>query len=399
VVGLDIGTTKICAIIADVSGDKIEIIGVGTAPSTGLRKGVVINLDETTRAIEMAIADAERMAGIEVSSVYAGISGEHIECMNKTGVISISRGREVTENDVTRVISAAKEAVVLAPDREIIHLIPQEYIIDGQDGIKEPIGMSGVKLEVKIHVITGAITPVQNVIKCINRAGFEVEDLILNPLAASRAVLTKDEKELGIALIDIGGGTTDIAIFSEGRLSHTQSLSIGGWNVTKDISIGLRMPSNEAEKIKIEYGCALTELVNPEEKIEVVTVGDKEKRVLPKQVLAEIIEPRVEEIFYFIEQAIRAAGYEDMIPGGLILGGGGAMLNGTVELAEKIFGLPVRIGKPFGVEGLIDEINNASYAAGVGLVLMGTSDHATKKSFGRGGLLRRFLDRIRELFG
>ncbi|MDI6780726.1 MAG: cell division protein FtsA [bacterium] len=400
VVGLDIGTTKICTIIGEIDGDRMEIIGVGTAPSHGLKKGVVVNIDSTIKSVENAVSEAELMAGVEVSSVYAGIAGSHIKGINSHGVIAISRGREVTSADVERVIDAAK-AVSIPLDREIIHVLPQQFIIDGQDGIKEPIGMSGTRLEVELHIVTGAVTSAQNIVKCVNRSGFEVDDLVLEPLASSYAVLTEDEKDLGVVLVDIGGGTTDIGIFIDGSIWHTSVLSIGGDNVTKDISVGLRAPVVDAEKIKIRYGCATPSLVKDDETIEIPSVGERRPRTLPRQVLSEIIEPRMEEIFSLINQEIRMTGYENMIASGIVLTGGASMLNGSAELAEKIFDLPVRIGVPKGVAGLSDVISSPVYATGVGLVLYGMKNRleGKKTKFTGGNALKKMLSNVKDWFG
>lgn len=400
IVGLDIGTTKVCAVIGEIDEDRVEIIGVGTSPSHGLRKGVVVNIDSTIKSIENAISEAELMAGVEVSSVFSGIAGGHIKGINSHGVIAISRGREVTRADVERVIDAAK-AVSIPLDREIIHVLPQQFIIDGQDGIKEPIGMSGVRLEVEIHIVTGAVTSAQNIIKCVNRAGFEVEDIVLEPLAASYAVLTEDEKDLGVVLVDIGGGTTDIAIFIDGSIWHTGVLSIGGDNVTKDISVGLRTPIVEAEKIKINYGSCMSSLVKNGETIVIPSVGEHKERTLPRQVLAEIIEPRMEEIFSLINQEIRMTGYENLVTSGIVLTGGASLLEGTVELAERVFDLPVRIGTPAGVSGLVDVINSPLYSTGVGLVIYGMMHklEGKKTKLGTKNIFGRTFTRIKEWFG
>jgi cell division protein FtsA len=400
IVGLDIGTTKICGIIGEVDEDRIEIIGVGTSPSYGLRKGVVVNIDSTIKSVENAISEAELMAGVEVGSVYAGIAGGHIKGMNSHGVIAISRGREVTAADVERVIDAAK-AVSIPLDREIIHVLPQQFIIDGQDGIKDPIGMSGTRLEVEIHIVTGAVTSAQNIVKCINRSGFEVDDIVLEPLAASYAVLTEDERDLGVVVVDIGGGTTDIAIFIDGSIWHTSVLSIGGDNVTKDISVGLRTPIVDAEKIKIDHGCASPSLVKDDEMIEIPSVGERKSRTLPRQVLSEIIEPRMEEIFSLINQEIRMTGYENLIASGVVLTGGTAMLEGSAELAEKIFDLPVRIGVPKDVSGLTDVINSPLYATAVGLVLYGMKHRVEgkKSKFMSGNIFKKMTTRVKDWFG
>ncbi|MBU0701307.1 cell division protein FtsA [bacterium] len=400
VVGLDIGTTKICTIIGEIDEDRMEIIGVGTAPSHGLKKGVVVNIDSTIKSVENAVSEAELMAGVEISSVYAGIAGSHIKGINSHGVIAISRGREVTSADVERVIDAAK-AVSIPLDREIIHVLPQQFIIDGQDGIKEPIGMSGTRLEVELHIVTGAVTSAQNIVKCVNRSGFEVDDLVLEPLASSYAVLTEDEKDLGVVLVDIGGGTTDIGIFIDGSIWHTSVLSIGGDNVTKDISVGLRAPVVDAEKIKIRHGCATPSLVKDDEMIEIPSVGERRTRTLPRQVLSEIIEPRMEEIFSLINQEIRMTGYENMIASGIVLTGGAAMLNGSAELAEKIFDLPVRIGVPKGVAGLSDVISSPVYATGVGLVLYGMKNRldGKKTKFAGGNAFKKLITKTKDWFG
>jgi cell division protein FtsA len=399
IVGLDIGTTKTCAIIAEVKEDGgIEIIGVGTSPSFGLRHGVVVNLEGVTKAIESAISEAELMAGVNVESLYIGISGGHIKGTNSHGVIAIS-GREVSRQDVERVVDAAR-AIAIPMDREIIHVLPQQFILDGQDGINNPVGMSGVRLEVEIHIVTAAVASAQNIIRCVDRAGYRVEELVLSPLATSYAVLDEDEKKLGVILVDIGGGTSDIVIFYEGSIWHTQILSMGGENVTKDISVGLRTPIVEAEKIKTKYGCAMSSLVKENEEIQVPGVGGRGERKLPRQVLSEIIEPRMEEMFTLMNREIKMTGYENMITGGVVLTGGGALLEGSCELAERIFDLPVRMGSPKGVEGLKDVVASPIYATGVGLVLYGMKEKEKRKRRGvvNKNLLRRFYRRIKEWF-
>lgn len=378
-VGLDIGTSKVCVVIGEEGDDgQIEIVGVGCTPSNGLRKGVVVNIDSTIKAIEGAISEAELMAGIDVNSCYVGIGGSHIKGLNSHGVIAISRGREVSQSDINRVIDAAK-AVAIPLDREIIHILPQQYIIDGQDGIKDPIGMSGVRLEVETHIVTGAIASAQNIVKSVNRAGLGVEEIVLMPLACSNAVLSKDEKELGAVLVDIGGGTTNIAVFIEGSIWHTEVLSIGGNNVTKDISVGLRTPIAEAERLKVEEGCALVSMVSSEEEVEVIGVGGRKNRSIPRQVLAEIIEARMEEIFNLINREIRMTGYENLISTGIVLTGGGAMLEGISELAERIFDRPIRIGVPQGIGGLVDTVNDPTYTTAVGLVFYGMRSRPTSE--------------------
>jgi cell division protein FtsA len=369
VVGLDIGTTKICAIVAEVSDRGVDIVGIGTHPSKGLRKGVVINIDATVESIRKAVEEAELMAGVEINSVYCGIAGSHIRGFNSHGIVAV-KNREVSENDMKRVIDAAR-AVAIPMDREIIHVLPQEFIVDEQDGIMEPLGMSGVRLEAKVHIVTGAVTSAQNIIRCCNRTGLEVNDIVLEQLAASEAVLIPDEKELGVALADIGGGTTDLVVFSQGAVRQTAVFGLGGNHLTNDIAVGLRTPLVESEKIKIKYGCALTSMVKKEEMIEVPSVGGRRARVLSRQILAEIIEPRMEEIFTLVHREILKSGYENLIPSGVVLTGGTASLEGLPELVEQIFNLPVRRGYPSGIGGLMDVVNNPMYAAGVGLVLYG----------------------------
>ncbi|MDR3605973.1 MAG: cell division protein FtsA [Oligoflexia bacterium] len=371
VVGLDIGTTKICCIVGELSHDgaaepTIDIVGIGTAPSSGLRKGVVINIDSTVESITKAIEEAELMAGIEISTVYTGIAGGHIKSFNSTGIVAV-KDNEITEQDVQRVIDAAK-AVAIPLDREVIHIIPQEYMINGQDGIRDPIGMSGVRLEAKVHIVTGAVSSAQNIIKCANKAGLNVAEICLEPIASSEAVLTQDEKELGVALVDIGGGTSDIAIFKDGAVVYTGVLAIGGNHITNDISVGLRTPQNEAEKIKLKYGCAMASMVKPDETIEVAGVGGRKSRVLARRLLAEIIEPRVEEIFSLIQREIMTSGYQDMLSGGVVITGGATLLEGMPELAEFIFEMPVKRGLPMNIGGLRDVVNSPRFATGVGLL-------------------------------
>ncbi|MFQ5586628.1 MAG: cell division protein FtsA [Thermodesulfobacteriota bacterium] len=382
IVGLDIGTTKICAIVGAVKESGIEIIGIGTHPSKGLRKGVVINIESTVQAIKKAVEEAELMAGCEISTVYAGIAGGHIKAFNSHGVIAVKE-KEISSSDIDRVIEAA-QAVVIPPDREVIHVIPQEYIIDDQDGIQEPLGMSGVRLEAKVHVVTAGVTSAQNIVKSVNRAGLDVADIILQPIASSEAVLTQDEEDLGVVLVDIGGGTTDIAIYHSGTLKHTGVISLGGNQVTGDISVGLRTPSNEAEKIKKKHGCALTSTIPKEETIEVPSVGGRKPRVVSRQILGEIIEPRMEELFQLINREIIRSGYDGIVASGVVLTGGTASLGGITELAEQIFNLPVKCGLPSGISGLVDIVNSPMYATAVGLVLYGKR-HTTSTQFRVGG--------------
>jgi cell division protein FtsA len=398
VVGLDIGTTKICAIIGNLTEDGLDIVGIGTSPSKGLRKGVVINIESTVDAIQKAIRDAELMAGCEIRTVFAGIAGGHIKGFNSQGVIAI-KNREVTNEDVRRVIDAAK-AIAIPMDREVIHILPQEFIIDDQDGIKEPLGMSGVRLEAKVHIVTGAVASAQNIVKSCQRAGCDVADIVLEQLASAEAVLSSDEKELGVAMIDIGGGTTDIAIFIDGAIKHTAVLSLGGNHLTNDIAVGLRTPMSEAEKIKQRYGCCLTSMVGKEETIEVPSVGGREPRILSRQLLAEILEPRVEEIFTLVNREIIRSGFEDLIASGMVITGGTCILPGMPELAEQVFNLPVRRGVPRDIGGLTDVVNSPIYATGVGLVRYGSKNlNAKNFSIGQHNVFEKIVRRMKEWFG
>jgi len=398
VVGLDIGTTKICTIVGEVVNGQTHIIGLGTHPSKGLRKGVVINIESTVQSIKKAVEEAELMADCHITSVYAGIAGGHIKGINSHGVIAV-KNKEITQNDVKRVIDAAS-AVAIPMDREVIHVIPQEFIVDDQDGIRDPVGMSGVRLEGRVHIVTGAITSAQNIVKCANRAGLDVDDIVLEQLGSSDAVLTPEEKELGAAIVDIGGGTTDLVIFSGGAIKHTAVFSLAGNHITNDISVGLRTPVEEAEKIKIRYGCALTSLVRKDETIEVPSVGGRKPRVLSRQTLAEIIEPRVEEILSLVRDELVKMGYGTLLASGVILTGGSAILEGVPELAEQIFNLPVRRGTPVGIGGLVDLVNSPIYATGVGLVLYGS--HRMGKSrfqVGEGNVFSKVTRRMKEWIG
>ncbi len=398
IVGLDIGTTKICAIVGNMTDEGLDIVGIGTSPSKGLRKGVVINIESTVEAIQKALREAELMAGCEIKSVFAGIAGGHIRGFNSQGVIAI-KNREVNKDDIRRVIDAAK-AIAIPMDREVIHILPQEFIIDDQDGIKEPLGMSGVRLEAKVHIVTGAVASAQNIIKSCQRAGVGVADIVLEQLASSEAVLSPDEKELGVALIDIGGGTTDIAIFVDGAIKHTSVLSLGGNHLTNDIAVGLRTPMAEAEKIKQQYGCSLTSMVGKDETIEVPSVGGREARVLSRQLLAEILEPRVEEIFTLVNREIVKSGFEDVIASGVVITGGTSILPGMPELAEQIFNLPVRRGVPRDIGGLTDVVNSPIYATGVGLVKYGSRNMQTRNfSVGEANIFDKVVRRMKEWFG
>ncbi|OGT82131.1 MAG: cell division protein FtsA [Gammaproteobacteria bacterium RIFCSPLOWO2_12_FULL_52_10] len=370
IVGLDIGTSKVVAIVGEVtSGGEIEIIGLGSSQSRGLKKGVVVNIESTVHTIQRAIEEAELMAGCEIHSVYAGIAGSHIRSLNSHGIVAI-RDNEVSIGDVDRVIDAAR-AVAIPADQKILHILPQEFVIDSQEGIKEPIGMSGVRLEAKVHMVTGSVSSAQNIIKCVRRCGLEVDDIILEQLASSSAVLTEDEKNLGVCLVDIGGGTTDIAIFTDGSIHHTAVIPIAGDQVTNDIAVALRTPTQHAEDIKVRYACALTQLANPEETIEVPSVGDRPSRRLARQTLAEVVQPRYEELFSLVQAELRRSGYEELIAAGVVLTGGSSKMEGAVELAEEIFHMPVRVGIPQFVSGLSDVVKNPIYSTGVGLLLFG----------------------------
>jgi len=369
IVGLDIGTSKVVAIVGEISGDEVEIIGLGSSRSRGLKKGVVVNIESTVHSIQRAIEEAELMAGCEIHSVFAGIAGSHVRSLNSHGIVAI-RDHEVATGDVDRVIDAAR-AVAIPADQKILHILPQEFVIDHQEGIKEPIGMSGVRLEAKVHIVTGAVSAAQNIIKCVRRCGLEVDDVILEQLASSYAVLTEDEKELGICLVDVGGGTTDIAVFTDGAIHHTAVIPIAGDQVTNDIAVALRTPTQHAEDIKVQYACALTQLANADEAIDVPSVGERPSRRLSRQTLAEVVEPRYEELFTLIQAELRRSGFEDLIAAGIVLTGGSSKMEGVVELAEEIFHMPVRIGIPQHVSGLADVVKNPIYSTGVGLLLFG----------------------------
>lgn len=369
IVGLDIGTTKICAIVGEKTRDGVEIIGIGSHPSKGLRKGVVVNIESTVESIKKAVEEAELMAGCEINKVYCGIAGGHIKAFNSHGVIAI-KNREITQADIDRVIEAA-QAVVIPPDREVIHVIPQEYIVDDQEGIQEPLGMIGIRLEVKVHIVTAAVTSAQNIVKCANKAGLDVSDIALQQIASSEAVLNPDEKEIGVVLVDIGGGTTDIALYHGGTIKYTTVISLGGNQVTGDISVGLRTTANEAEKLKREHGCAMTAMVSRDDNFEVQSVGGHKSRSVSRYMLCEIVEPRIEEIFQLVKREIVKSGYESFISSGVVLTGGTAAMNGITELAEQVFALPVRRGLPIGITGLIDVVKSPMYSTGVGLVLYG----------------------------
>ncbi len=370
VVGLDIGTSKVLAIVGEVNPTgAVEIIGVGHHPSRGMKKGVVVNIESTVQSIQRAIEEAELMAGCQIQSVYAGIAGSHIRSINSHGTVAI-KDKEVGPNDVDRVIESAR-ALAIPADQKVLHVLPQEFIIDGQEGIREPIGMSGVRLEAKVHIVTGAVSAAQNIVKCVRRCGLEVDDIILEQLASSMSVLTDDEMELGVCMVDIGGGTTDISVFTEGAIRHTAVIPIAGDQVTNDIAVALRTPTANAEEIKKKYGCALTQLATSDESIEVPSVGDRPPRKLARQTLAEVIEPRIEELYGLILAELRRSGFEDVIGSGIVLTGGSSKMEGMIDLAEEVFHMPVRLGIPQGVGGLSGVVHNPIYATGVGLVLYG----------------------------
>jgi len=371
-VGLDIGTSKVVAIVGKAGGDgQVEIVGIGSHASKGLKRGVVVNIETTVNAIQRAIEEAELMAGCEIHSVYAGIAGSHIKSMNSHGIVAV-RDREVVRADIDRVIDAA-QAVAIPADQKVLHILPQEYVIDNQEGIKEPLGMSGVRLEAKVHLVTCAVNAAQNIEKCVQQCDLEVDDIILEQLASAHAVLTDDEKELGICVVDIGGGTSDIAIFTGGAIRHTAVIPIAGDQVTNDIAMALRTPTQNAEEIKIKYACALTQLADAEDTIKVPSVGDRPPRELSRQALAEVVEPRYEELFTLVQAELRRSGYEDVIAAGVVLTGGTSTMEGVVELAEEIFHMPVRLASPNNVAGLSDVVNNPMYATGVGLLKYGLS--------------------------
>lgn len=370
IVGLDIGTTKVVALVGEVGPDnKIELIGLGSHPSYGLKRGVVVNIESTIQSIQRAVEEAELMAGCQIHSAYTGIAGNHVRSLNSHGIVAI-RDKEVALSDVERVVDAAK-AVAIPADQQILHVLPQEFIIDNQDGIREPIGMSGVRLESRVHMVTGSLSAAQNIIKCVERCGLHVADIILEQLASSYAVLSEDEKELGVCLVDIGGGTTDIAIFTNGAIRHTAVIPIAGDQVTNDIAVALRTPTQAAEQIKLKYACALASTVNSNEMMEVPGVAERPGRTLPRKVLAEVIEARYDELFLLVQAELRRSGFEELVAAGIVLTGGAAKLIGITDLAERVFHMPVRLGVPQSVSGLPDIINNPIYATGVGLLLYG----------------------------
>jgi len=400
IVGLDIGTTKICVIVAERTENGLDVVGIGTHPSRGLRKGVVVDIDATVDSIKHAVEEAELMADCEITSVYAGIAGGHIRALNSHGVVAV-KDREVGESDIRRVIDAAK-AVAIPMDREVIHVIPQEFIVDDQDGIREPLGMSGVRLEAQIHIVTAAVTSAQNIVKCANRAGLNVMDIVLEPLASAEATLADDERDLGVCLIDIGGGTTDIAVFCEGSIQHTSVLGLGGYHISNDIAVGLRTPFEEAERIKKKFGMASARYLGSDDMISVQSVGGRRPRQVSRKILCEIIEPRVDEILSLARQEIAKTGLEDRIPSGVVLTGGCSALNGLADLAEEIFEAPVRPGIPTHIGGLRDVVRGPMYATGVGLALFGASQSnsrpATRFRIRDDSIFGRVKQRMRDWF-
>jgi cell division protein FtsA len=392
IVGLDIGTSKVAAIVGEITADgAIEIIGIGSARSRGLKKGVVVNIESTVQSIQRAVEEAELMAGCRIDEVYAGIAGSHVRSLNSHGIVAI-RDREVFPQDIERVIDAA-QAVAIPADQKVLHILPQEYLVDNQEGVREPLGMSGVRLEAKVHLVTCAVNAAQNVEKCIERCGLRVKDVILEQLASSYAVLSDDERELGVCLVDIGGGTTDIVVFTDGAIRHTAVIPIAGDQVTNDIAMALRTPTQNAEEIKIKYACALTQLARANEIIKVPGVGDKPPKELSRQALAEVVEPRYDELFTLVQAELRRSGFEDLIAAGIVLTGGSSKMEGVVELAEEIFHMPVSLGSPKHVTGLKDIVRNPIYATGVGLLLYGKQREEEMR--GRGGRSSGVMKRLK----
>jgi cell division protein FtsA len=367
------------AIVGEVKADGgVEVVGIGSHPSRGLKRGVVVNIESTVQSIQRAVEEAELMAGCEIHSVHTGIAGSHIRSLNSHGIVAI-KDREVTQGDVDRVLDAAR-AVAIPADQKILHILPQEFIIDNQEGIQEPVGMSGVRLEVRVHLVTGAVSAAQNIVKCVRRCGLEVDDLVLEQLSSGNAVLSEDEKDLGVCLVDMGGGTTDIAVFTEGSIRHTAVIPIAGDQVTNDIAVALRTPTQHAEEIKVKYACALTQLARSDETIEVPSIGDRPPRRLSRQTLAEVVEPRYEELLSLVQAELRRSGFEDLIPAGIVLTGGNARMEGVIELAEEVFHMPVRLGIPQYVSGLADVVRNPIYATGVGLLLYAGSTRPPRRA-------------------
>ena len=397
IVGLDIGTSKVVAVVAELGPDgRLEVVGIGSHDSRGLKKGVVVNIEATVAALQRALEEAELMADCKIQTVYTGIAGSHIKSFNSTGMVAI-KDKEVTAIDIERAIETAR-AMPIPTDQQVLHILPQEFVIDGQDGIREPLGMSGVRLEVKVHIVTGAVSSAQNIVKCVRRCGLEVADLILQPLASSMAVLSEDEKDLGVCLVDIGGGTTDIAVFTQGAIRHTAVIPIAGDQITNDIAMALRTPTPEAEEIKIRYGCALRQLADPNDMVEVPGLGDRGPRQMSRQTLADVIEPRVEELYSLVQQVLRQSGYEELLSSGIVLTGGSAVMRGMVELGEEIFHMPVRLGVPRYTGGLSDVVRNPRYATAVGLLLEGKAQTQRGMAARQTGSLRQTLSRMKDWF-
>jgi len=397
IVGLDIGTSKAVALVAELREDgSLEILGMGSHESKGLKKGVVVNIEATVNAISRALEEAELMADCRIASAYVGIAGSHIKSFNSTGMVAI-KDREVTALDVERAMDTAR-AVNIPTDQQILHVLRQEFIIDGQDDVREPIGMSGVRLEVKVHMVTGAVSAAQNIVKCVRRCGIEVNDLILQPLASARAVLSEDESDLGVCLVDIGGGTTDVAIFTQGAIRHTAVIPIAGDQITSDIAMALRTPTADAENIKISHGVALRQLADPNQMIEVPGIGERAPRALSRQTLAEVIEPRVEELFSLVQQVLRDSGLEELLSSGVVLTGGSSVMQGMVELGEEIFHMPVRVGTPRYAGGLAEVVRGPRYATVVGLILEGVTQMQQGHRARQSGSFRSVLARMREWF-
>jgi cell division protein FtsA len=397
VVALDIGTSKVAALVAELRADgTLEILGMGGHESKGLKKGVVVNIEATVNAVQRALEEAELMADCKIASAFTGIAGSHIKSFNSTGMVAI-KDREVGALDVERAIETAK-AVNIPTDQQILHVLRQEFIIDGQEDVREPIGMSGVRLEVKVHIVTGAVSAAQNIVKCVRRCGLQVNDLILQPLASSRAVLSEDETDLGVCLVDVGGGTSDIAVFTHGAIRHTAVIPIAGDQITNDIAMALRTPTAEAEVIKVRHGVALRQLADPNEMIEVPGIGDRGPRVMSRQTLAEVIEPRVEELFSLVQQVLRESGFEELLSSGVVLTGGSSVMRGMVELGEEIFHMPVRVGVPRYAGGLADVVRSPRYATAVGLLMEGVQQHRQGQLSRQDGSMRAVLTRMREWF-
>jgi cell division protein FtsA len=399
-VGLDVGTSKVCAIVGEVlDGGGLDVVGIGVAESRGIRRGVIVNLEAAVDSIKKAIDEAELMAGVEIDAVHLSMAGPHIKGFNSRGVIAVAgKSREITRDDVRRAIDAAK-AVSLPAGREILHVLPQDFVVDEQDGIGAPVGMTGARLEVNVHIVTSSATATQNMVSCVNRAGVGVIDTVIEQIAAAEAVLTPDEKELGVALVDIGGGTTDIAIYERGSLWHTAVIGVGGDHFTSDIAVGLRMPIPDAEKLKRKCGCALSAMVDEDETMEVASVGGRRPRVMARRILSEILQPRAEEIFHLVWDEIRRAGYEKALNSGIVLTGGGAILEGMPEIAEQIFDLPIRRGSPTGVGGLADHVSSPAFATPVGLVRYGQGHQLVDSGRASGvGAFSRVAGRLKGLF-